>query len=34
MGQQYGVTEAQITKALQNTLGEIDAPKEKGEGAS
>jgi hypothetical protein len=34
MGQQYGVTETQISQALQGALGEIDAPKKKGEGAS
>jgi hypothetical protein len=34
MGQQYGVTEAQITQALQGQLGEIEGPKKEGEGAS
>jgi uncharacterized protein YukE len=34
MGQQYGVTEAQIVQALQGPLGEIEGPKKEGEGAS
>ncbi|HEX3778310.1 MAG TPA: hypothetical protein VHX38_01465 [Pseudonocardiaceae bacterium] len=33
MGKQYGITEDQITKAMQDTLGGIEGPKGKGEGA-
>ena len=33
MGKQYGITEDQITKAMQGSLGEMAAPKGEGEGA-